>query len=377
MDVTLNATIGALDAQRLGSLPDYLIHRWLLSDATSVGLLDTGCNHLGSPFTRRLFLAGTIGATTLGLAACGADNSTTGASQPTGAAGFPITLAGKEGTTTINAEPQRVIALGFQRDTDTALALGVTPIAITENSIFPNGIAPWVESELTEPKPEMLNTDEGIPFEQVAGLRPDLILSTDDYDLANNYSRLAQIASTLSYLEGPANDTWQQRTTLIGKALGRSEQAQKIITDIETQITQTAQAHPAFAGKTFSRFYAFQGEIRVILRGDPGVTIIEQLGLKLSPQVAALPAADTPGRGVVSLENLGVLEADVMLVSYTTPADRTFLESQQVFQELDAVKDGKYVRQEQIVAAALGFPSALSIPWGLDRTVTAIANVLE
>jgi len=324
-----------------------------------------------------LFLAGTAGITTLGLASCAAGSSATGAPQATDTAGFPVTLVGKEGTTTINTEPQRVIALGFQRDTDTSLALGVTPIAITENSIFPDGIAPWVKSELMGTKPEMLNTDEGIPFEKVASLRPDLILSTDDYDLANNYSRLTQIAPTLSYLEGPASDTWQQRTTLIGKALGRSEQAQKIITDVEAQIAQAAQANPAFAGKTFSRSYVYQGEVRAILRGDPGVTIIEQLGLKLSPEFAALPEADTPGRGVVSLENLDVLEADVMLISYPTADDRSFLESKQVFQQLDAVKNGRYVRQEQLDSAALGFPSARSIPWGLDRTVTAIANVLK
>ncbi|MGH3475937.1 MAG: hypothetical protein ACRDQD_03765 [Nocardioidaceae bacterium] len=50
-----------------------------------------------------------------------------------------------------------------------------------------------------------------------------------------------------------------------------------------------------------------------------------------------------------------------MMISYPTADDRTFLESNPVFQQLDAVKNGKYVRLEQADSAALGFPSALSI----------------
>ncbi|MGH3839775.1 MAG: hypothetical protein ACRDSF_29330 [Pseudonocardiaceae bacterium] len=53
-----------------------------------------------------------------------------------------------------------------------------------------------------------------------------------------------------------------------------------------------------------------------------------------------------------------------MIISYPTDDDRTFLESNPVFQQLDAVKNGKYVRLEQADSAALGFPSALSIPLG-------------
>lgn len=332
---------------------------------------------LGTPLSRRLFLAGTaVGAAALGLTACGGD-STPEAAPTTGSAGFPLTLAGKEGTATIPAAPQRVIALGFQRDTDTMLALGVTPIAITENTLFPTLVAPWVESKLTDPKPELLNTTDGIPFEKVAGLRPDLILATDNYELSENYTRLAQIAPTVSYIEGAESDTWQQRTTLIGRALGREEQAQKIITDIEAQITQMAQSNPAFAGKTFSQSYVFNEQVRAILRGDAAVTLLEQLGLRISPQVDTLPVAETPGRAVVSLENLRVLDADLMLVSYPDDTGQAFLESSPIFQQLEAVKNGNYVPLDKAVSAALGFPSALSIPYGLDQTVNAVARILK
>ncbi|MGH4012743.1 MAG: iron-siderophore ABC transporter substrate-binding protein [Pseudonocardiaceae bacterium] len=331
---------------------------------------------LGKPLTRRLFLTGTtVGAATLGLTACGG-GSTTETPPTTGSAGFPLTLVGKEGTTTIPAEPHRVITLGFLRDTDTALALGVTPIAMTEISVFPNLIAPWVESELTDPKPELLSTEDGIPFEKIAGLRPDLILATDSYELTDNYTRLAQIAPTVSYIEAVDSDTWQQRTNLIGRALGRGEQAQKIITNIEAKVKQAAQDHPALAGATFSFSAVFSRQIETVLGSDAAATFLEQLGLRISPEVAAQPESATPGRALVSLENLGVLNADIMLVTYTTDDDRTFLESSQVFQQLDAVKNGNYIPMDLPVAVALGFPSPLAIPYALDRVVAAMANAL-
>ncbi|MGH3915748.1 MAG: iron-siderophore ABC transporter substrate-binding protein [Pseudonocardiaceae bacterium] len=323
--------------------------------------------------SRRQFL---IGGATLAALLAGCAGSTTETPSSTGTADFPLTLVGKEGTATISAQPQRVITVGFQRDTDTALALGVTPIAMVRHSVFPSGNAPWVESALTGPMPELLDATNGIPFEKITGLRPDLILATDDYELTDNYVRLTQIAPTVSYVDGVESDTWQQRTTHIGRALGRDEQAQKIITDIESQVAQAAQTNPAFAGKTFSRSYASEGEIRAITSGDASVTLLEQLGLKISPEIAALPQGDTPGRATVSLENLGVLDADLMLVSFPAAADRLFLESSPLFGQLDAVKNGAYVVFDNPVSLALGFPSALSIPYGLDRTVTAIADAL-
>ncbi len=342
-------------------------------DDTLVDLVGwTARERLGTPLSRRLFLVGTAA---LGLAACGGNSSTT-ETPPAADAGFPVTLQGKEGTATIPAPPQRVIAVGFQRDTDTALALGVTPIAMVENTLFPNLIAPWVETELTGPKPELLNTGNGLPFEKIAGLRPDLILATDSYELTDNYARLAEIAPTLSYVDGVDSDTWQQRTAHIGKALGRGEQAQKIIADTEDKIKQAAQDHPNFAGKTFSVSAVSGGLLETVLEGDAAVTFLEQLGLRISPEVAALPQSGNPGRANVSLENLGVLDADIVFVNYVTDDDRALIESNPVFQRLDAVQNGNYLALGLPVALATGFPSPLSIPYGLDRTVTAVAKVL-
>lgn len=332
----------------------------------------------GRPLSRRLFLAGAAaGAATLGLTACsGGDNSTAEAPSATGSAGFPVTVTGKEGTATIPAPPQRVIALGQQRDAETALALGVTPIAMAANSIYPNLIAPWTEPAFTDPKPELLNTADGFPFEKIAGLQPDLLLATDSYELADTYDRLTQIAPTVSYIEGVDSDTWQQRAELIGKVLGRGEQAQKVIADTENKIKQAAGDNPAFAGKAVSLSIVSGREIYTITGGDASATFLEQLGLQISPEAAAQPESAIPGRALISPENLGVLDADIMIVTAPTEEDRTFLESSPLFPQLNAVKNGTYIPMDFLVSTAMAFPSPLSIPYALDGMVPAMAEVL-
>jgi iron complex transport system substrate-binding protein len=331
---------------------------------------------LGKPLNRRLFLAGAAaGAATLGLTAC-SGGSATPPTPTTNSGSFPVTVAGKEGTATIPALPQRVVALGYERDAETALALGVTPIAMSENSSYPNLIAPWVEPKLTGSKPELLNTSESFPFEKIVDLRPDVLLATDSYSLADGYARLTQIAPTVSYTQGPDSDTWQQRTDLIGKVLGRSEQAQTVITETEDKIKKAAQDNPAFVGKTVSFSVVISREIYTVLGEDASGTFLKQLGLTISPKVTALPESSNPGRALVSLENLGVLDADVMIVTYPSGDEQTFLESSKLFQQLNAVKNGAYIPLDFLVSVAMAFPSPLSIPYALEGMAPAVAKVL-
>ncbi|MGH3813935.1 MAG: hypothetical protein ACRDUV_16025 [Pseudonocardiaceae bacterium] len=81
-------------------------------------------------------------------------------------------------------------------------------------------------------------------------------------------------------------------------------------------------------------------------------------------------------RALVSMENLGVLDADVVIIAHFADDDRTFVESSPLFQQLDAVKNGDYIPMEFLVSFALAFLSPLSIPYALDRVVPAVADVL-
>jgi iron complex transport system substrate-binding protein len=299
---------------------------------------------------------------------------------PTAAASsaFPVTIQGKEGTATIPARPSRIITAGLQRDTDIALALGVTPVGMAKAASFPSGIAPWVEPVLTGPRPELIDLTGGQPpLETMAALDPDLILAVDDYALADHYDKFSQIAPTVSYREAQNTDTWQESTERIATALGVEDEAAAVIADAEAAVSDAAAANPGLAGKTFSFSVVYSGTVYTVLGSDAAATVLTQLGLQLAPAVAALPESSTKGRAEVSPELLTALDADVVMVSYATPADQAALEANPVFQGLTAVSSGAYFPLDFTVGVALAFPSPLATPYAVEGIVPPLKQALK
>ncbi|WP_261570306.1 ABC transporter substrate-binding protein [Frankia gtarii] len=332
-----------------------------------------------SSFSRRSFLASlSAGAVAVGLAACGDDGDTTGSTAGAGSdAGFPVTIDGAEGKTVIPRRPSRIVSVGFMRDIDEAVALGVIPIAITPETNFDSGLAPWVEAKLgSAKKPEQLSYEDNLPFEKIASLTPDLILATDSYTLTDDFGDLSAIAPTLSYDKGVSEDTWQTRVTRIGRALGTSDAAAKLVTEVSGRIEAARTKNSAaFKGKTFSfSLLNAEGALATIISPtDASARFLSGLGLTLSPKVTSLPAAGPAGRAIVSPERTELLDADVVLFSFRSDEERTKIEADRLFQNLPAVKRGAYVPLDVETALSLAFPSTLSIPFALDAIVPKLA----
>lgn len=325
--------------------------------------------------TRRGFLIGGVALTAL-LAGCGSDDDSP-PDAPVGDGRFPVTIEGAFGPTRIDRRPERVVAVGFLRDGDDAVALGVTPVAMASSGNFPEtGLAPWTLQALGSAKPTILETTDGLPFEQIATAQPDLILATDDRTLAEHHDILAGIAPTLAYVTGAEADPWRLRAERIGRALGRSEQATEVTRRVEQLIRSTRQQHPEFEGKTVVSGPVVDGKIYVVNREtDASAALQSELGLTLSPQVTALPEG-FPGRAEISLERIALLEADVIMINYVSSSDRQLLESSELFQGLDAVRRGSYIDLDLGVGISRGYPSLLSIPYSLEQTVPLIAKAL-
>jgi iron complex transport system substrate-binding protein len=265
-----------------------------------------------------------------------------------------------------------VVAAGYLRDTDTALALGIPLVGAAANSIFASGVAPW--QDFTK-KPTLFDTANGLPFEQIAALHPDLILASDDFSLASDDATLAKIAPTLSYLNGPGADPWPVMTTRIGRVLGKSSQASALVKSVQTKIAAAKAANQVLAGKTFT-FGPVGGPSSIFTinsAADPSAQFFSQLGMKLSPSVTSLPSSSTPRRAQISLEELQDIDADVVLLAYPDTAVQQQFESQPEFKTLSAVKRGSYVALTEASAVAVAFPSVLSIPYGLGQIVPKVA----
>src|ERR1035441_2663982 len=91
----------------------------------------------------------------------------------------PVTITHVFGETTIPEPPKRVVSAGFTGQDD-LLALRVVPVAVTNwFGDQPFGVWPWAMSKLGNAKPVVLNLDNGIQVQKIAGLKPDLIVATD------------------------------------------------------------------------------------------------------------------------------------------------------------------------------------------------------
>ncbi|WIX78250.1 iron-siderophore ABC transporter substrate-binding protein [Amycolatopsis carbonis] len=328
---------------------------------------------------RRGVLKAAVGVSAgLALAACSSSGETPAASGPA-APGFPVDVKGVEGTTTIPRPPQRVVSVGQYRDSDAAIALGVVPLITPDLGKFlPGGMSPWLKVKAGAHPPELF-ADTQLPFERIAALKPDLILGTDRSTLAQDYKTLSAIAPTLSSASGYNKDTWQVTTRRVATALGRVDAAEKLVTDVEAQIKAAKDASPSFAGRTFTIGpVTGDGTITTISSAqDASALFFAQLGLVLSPKVTALPQTSIPGRSQISPERLDLIDADVLVLTYTTPGSRAQTEALPLFQQLPAVRRGSYVALDLTTALALAFPSALSVPYGLNEVVPKISGAIK
>ena len=314
--------------------------------------------------SRRSVLATGLGAAAAVLTGCSTGSAA--APAPSSAAGFPATVPGKEGAVTVLKPPTRVVAAGYLRDTDIALALRAPLVGVARNSVFPSGLAPWQQTDA-----ELFDTSGGMPFERIAALRPDLILASDDYTLAKDHPNLAKLAPTLGYQAGVGTDSWQAMTTRAGQVLGKQAEARDLVARTEQTVTNARDSNKILAGKTFTFGPVSTLDSMFTINGsaDASAKFFGQLGLVLSPQVTSLPASSTPGRAQISMEQLGLLDADVMIIAFTAPGIRAEFEAQPLFQSLKAVRRGSYIALDTASAVAVAFPSVLSIPYGLSATV--------
>jgi iron complex transport system substrate-binding protein len=340
----------------------------LLGGLGAVAALVAGCAG-GSDRTAASTTGSTAGSTPgpTGSGALSSGVTTTGTTS-SAASAFPVTVPGKEGAVTVPSAPQRVVAVGYLRDTDLAIALGAPLVGAAKNWVFESGLAPWQKPTTA---PQMFGAENGLPFEQIAALHPDLILASDDYSLSDDHPTLAKIAPTFTSGAGVGADSWQTMTTRGGAVLGAEPRAAELISSTEAAIAKARADNPVLAGKTFTfgPVSALDSIFTINSTEDASAQFFAQLGMTLSPTVTSLPGSSTPRRAQVSTEQLSVLDADVLIIAYPDESFRPTFEAQPLFKKLKAVQRGSYVALDVGTAVALAFPSVLSIPYGLSVVV--------
>ncbi len=314
------------------------------------------------------------------LAACGGVTDTArpaeGPGSETTSAGFPVIIAQKLGVVTVEERPTRVVALDFP-SADAAIALGVAPVGMAEVSYVEGGVQQWTKDALRGERPELFNTDQGFPFETIARLQPDVIVATNTYPLiAEGWDQLNAIAPVVSHVEAPGVDTWQQGAHQVAKALGRQQEAERLVTQAESAVTQARASRPEFTGKTVSLFNYIAADGLYVINDEADVSIkfLKELGFAgVTDTVAGLDGQE--GRSNVSAERYLLIDADVIIgTSSSNPAELEQLASTEVFSRVPAVARGAFLPLDIGPATALAFPSVLSVPYAVDELVPQLAK---
>ena len=332
---------------------------------------------------RASLVAGVLAATLLAVTACAGSDTDSGTDQTGGASAgaFPVTLEHKYGSTTIGKEPKRVVTVGLT-DQDALLALGVVPVATTEwLGKFPGAIGPWATAKLGGAAvPQVLtDTGSGPQFEKIAALKPDLILSLYSGLTQESYSTLSQIAPTVAQ---PKKYTdygipWQDLTRTAGRAVGRTDQAEKAIADVEARIAEDRKANPDFEGAGGLIATTYEGYF-VYGTQDPRSRVLTSLGFEL-PADLDEAIGDKFGASI-SAERTELLDRDAIIwLVAGIDTGRAILRKDPLYTKLDVTKEGRDVLVDEgsPYGSATSFISVLSLPYLLDRLVPQLAAAVD
>ncbi|MFD7160337.1 iron-siderophore ABC transporter substrate-binding protein [Kribbella sp. NPDC059898] len=314
---------------------------------------------------------------TTSLAACGSgDGKTAGSPAGTASSGFPVTLKNTFGETTITKKPERIVTLGWNAQ-DVVYALGETPVGMPKVTYgqTADGVTAWDADKFDKSRTTLLDTGDKYPFEKIAALNPDVILAPYEGFDAATYKTLSDIAPTVAYPGAPWQTTWQDQTLLVGEALGKKADAEKLITGIQDKIKQVAAEHPEFKDKTIT-VGSFGAENYVYMPGDPRVQILNEMGFKNAPGVEALEKTNSKKEFslTISKEKVADVDADVLIAYVDGIGTQKFL-ADPVYSSLKAVKSGgAYPLQDQQVISGMSAVSVLSVPWVLDKVIPGLSK---
>lgn len=271
------------------------------------------------------------------------------------------------GEAQVPINPARVVVLGFYT-LEAVMALGVEPVA-SSGMIFNNLLhLPYPDREIVD-----IGNPREPSLEQIAALKPDLILSSKGFTNEDTYALLSQVASTVVFdIDGGTN--WQTLTRQYGEVLDKAAEAEQLEANYAAKL-QAFQTQLPKAARQIEVSVTYFAPERISAFGKetfPG-TVLAAAGLSRPSQQADAEILQ------VSLERLSDIDGDVLFVvepqSQTKEAGnvRAALErikANPLWAQLEAVQAGRVYEVDAHWAGA-GYIAANLV---LDDLLKYVAN---
>ncbi|MZD06879.1 ABC transporter substrate-binding protein [Streptomyces sp. SID5785] len=298
-----------------------------------------------------------VTALALALTLTSCTSSTPEKQKPTTDPNGTHTVKTAMGDVKVKNTPRRVVVLDTA-ELDSAITLGVTPVGATRAGTE-TGFLSYLPASQTKgitDVGEIANPS----LEKIAGLKPDLILSSKVRD-AQRYPQLSAIAPTV--LTESTGYPWKQNFLVHADALGRKPQARTAVKAYEKRVAAVTGSlgGTAKAARTDVNVVRFVegADIRIYGKQNYIGTILADVGL-------GRPAiADKAKDGFayeVSPEQIDAADADVIFTStYGSPgkAQVTRTTTSGLWKNLRAVKNGKVFQvDDELWIQGIGYTAA-------------------
>ncbi|MGH9247803.1 MAG: iron-siderophore ABC transporter substrate-binding protein [Acidimicrobiales bacterium] len=292
---------------------------------------------------------------------------------------FPVTVEHRFGATEFEAEPERVVSLGFQEH-DTIFALGVEPVAVRywygdEDDV----IFPWAEVAAGDADPEILKMPFGeLNYEKIAALEPDVILGVYAGLTEEEYDTLSAIAPTVSQSADFVDfgQPWQDATRTIGTVLGRSDKAESLIAEVEDRFADVRDDHPEWGDLQLAVATLGEDGLGAFAFEDLRSRFFTELGFTVPTAID--DAAGDLFYAMLGLERADIVDTDVLVWDQVafTPGGRPAIEAEPVLAGLDAMAEGRAVFIGEF-EDAFAWNSVLSLPVALDGIVPMLERATD
>ena len=315
------------------------------------------------------------------MQAAGVAGLLTACSEPKPAPGSPgggsVTVTHLFGQTVVKEPPKRVVSAGYTEQDD-LLAVGVVPIAVTNwFGDQPFAVWPWAQPKLGAAQPVVLNLDNGIQVDQIAGLKPDLIVATNAGLDAGTYQKLSAIAPTIAQSGDDAFfEPWKDQATTIGQAVFQADQMKSLVSAVDQKFTDVGQKNPTWKGKRalLMQGRLWQGTVVATVAGWR-TDFLTQMGLVITDSIKSFA---TDHRAVIPRDHIKeVLDsADVVIWSTESPEDQQALLADPEVAAAQATAQRRHIFTTKDLAGAIAFASPLSYPVVADQLPPQIGKVL-
>ncbi|MBJ3785477.1 iron-siderophore ABC transporter substrate-binding protein [Devosia sediminis] len=295
---------------------------------------------------------------------------------------YPLSIEHALGTTVLEAKPERIVTVQWANH-EVPLALGVVPVGMAAANFGDDdgdGLLPWVKEKLEElgaETPVLFDEGDGIDFEAVAALDPDVILASYSGLDQQTYDTLSEIAPVVAYPEAAWSTDWRDMIRYNALGMGMQAEGDQLIADIEADIAATVAEFPALADKPAMFITHLDttnlSTIKFYTNHDTRVKFFEDLGLQM-PQSVIDASEGGSFSGEVSAENIDVFDDVKLIVTYGGQELIDALNADPLTAKMPAVANGAIVTLGNDPLGTAANPTPLAISWVLKDYVKLLAD---